>query len=168
MKRETINEILAEAGIEVNKAVVTNLMNAFNDEIRNVRVESANKAIEDFKGWHSHEEYQALEGQIAELKDASNKASRTSKYKEAGLKAKWFEYADSKLKDEEDLEKALKKFKKDNEELFEVEQTPTPEPQDDDIDIDVTFGAQKGKTNPSEKLDPVSEAFYKMNPDLAK
>lgn len=124
MKRDVLKEIFAEAGIEVNGAVITNIMNTINEEIRNVKVETANKIMADYDGYLSPDEVSELKNEISNLKDSSAKVTRTSKYKESKIADKWHDLADSKLKDSNNFDEDLKKFVKDNPELLIKETTP--------------------------------------------
>lgn len=127
MNRDQIISILAEAGIDTAtcKAAVTNLLNAHNEELRNAKVEAANKALSDFSDWKSPEEYQALEEEFNTYKESAAKTERKSKYANNRVAEKWYDYVDDKLKGSTDFDKDLKAFLKDNPELLVKESTPS-------------------------------------------
>lgn len=153
MTREQINQILSEGGVDTSnsKLLVNALLNAFNDEKKNA-VEEASKAAKEevtaqFKDYVKPEDYKKVTDEIAALKDAGAKSERTSKYKALGLKDKWVDFADGKLKESKDFDKDLEKFKKENAELFEASNS-NPAQQKATIKFgDVGSGQTEAKTS---------------------
>lgn len=146
MKREQITEILAEAGVEVSKAVVTNLMNTINEEIRNVRVESANKALDDFKEWYSPEEYKKLQDELAGIKDTSAKKDRVAKYKALNINVDdedILNLIDSKFKESQNLDNELAEYIKSHP-SFLTQQVKQPEQKKEQQPDRYEFNANKG------------------------
>ena len=69
MTRTEIIGLLAENGVDnPDKAVVSALLNRFNEEKRNIIAETTNKVMDDIKEWASPEEFQKLKSENEELK----------------------------------------------------------------------------------------------------
>lgn len=167
MTKEELNNLLSEYGVEtipkglaraILDQVVTEKKAAISEAVENAKQE----VIATYKDYKKPEDYQALENEIATMKDATNKASRESKYKALGLKEKYFHLAEQ-YKDSQDLDKDLAKFKEDNPELFDSQPQPNPQPQP----TPTKFGAQAGKSE-TKTMDDVEKAFYDLNPELKK
>lgn len=175
MTREQINQILSDGGVDTanSKLVVSALLNAFNDEKRSAVEEASKTAKEEaskkFEGYVKPEDFKKAQEEIESLKDAGNKTNRTSKYKEKGLKDKWVEYAESKLKDSKDFDKDFEEFVKNNAELFESK-TDTKEKKETPVEeqnpsAKIQFGnvttTSVGETKEFTLDDAVSEYYKK-------
>lgn len=138
MTREELHNILAEAGVESpSKLLISALLNKFNDEkqeaVKIAQEDAVKKVKEEYKDYKSpddlkvlNEKIANLENETATLKDASAKSVRSSKYKDKGINEKWFDYADSLLKDEKDFDVKLDEFITNNPELLATKKTEEP------------------------------------------
>ncbi len=119
MTREQIISILSEGGIEnPSKLVVNSLMALHNDEKKAAVAEAEAFAKEKYNGYKSKEDYEALEQEIAALKDAGAKADRVNKLKLKGINEKYIDFADGVLKGSKDFDKDLEKYLNDYPEQF--------------------------------------------------
>lgn len=158
MTREQINQILSEGGVDTSssKLLVNALLNAFNDEKKSAVEEATKTAKEEvtaqFKDYVKPEDHKRVTDEIAALKDAGAKSERTNKYKAQGLKDKWVDFAEGKLKDSKDFDKDLEKFKKENGELFEAS-NPNPTPTKNTIKFgNVGSGQGSNETSPNSSM----------------
>lgn len=138
MTREELHNLLAESGIESpSKLLISALLNKFNDEkqeaVKVAQEETTNKIRAEYKEYKSPDDIKslsdkiaALENETATLKDASAKSVRSSKYKDKGINEKWFDYADSLLKDEKDFDAKLDEFITNNPELLVAKKPEEP------------------------------------------
>lgn len=138
MTREELHNLLSESGIESpSKLLISALLNKFNDEkqeaVKVAQEETTNKIRAEYKEYKSPDDIKslsdkitALENETATLKDASAKSVRSSKYKDKGINEKWFDYADSLLKDEKDFDVKLDEFITNNPELLATKKTEEP------------------------------------------
>ncbi|MCM1556760.1 MAG: hypothetical protein NC087_04420 [Anaeroplasma bactoclasticum] len=119
MTREQIVAILTEGGIEnPSRLVVDTLIARYNDEKKAAVAEVEASAKEKYNGYKSKEDYEALEKEIATLKDAGAKADRVNKLKLKGINEKYIEFADGLLKDSKNFDKDLEKYFSDYPEQF--------------------------------------------------
>lgn len=113
------------------------MLNKFNDEkqeaVKVAQEETTNKIRAEYKEYKSPDDIKslsdkiaALENETATLKDASAKSVRSSKYKDKGINEKWFDYADSLLKDEKDFDVKLDEFITNNPELLVAKKPEEP------------------------------------------
>lgn len=170
MTRQELIDILHDGGVEnPSKLMINSIMDQVVAEKKQAVEDAVSTATaevkESYKDYKTPDEYNALQNEIANLKDADNKASRTAKYKEAGLLDKYIKLAEADLKDAENWDEAFNKWKKDNAELFQTtkqeETQPTPPKQDK-----VVFTGQTGKSVPQKEMTVVEKLFYEANPDL--
>lgn len=146
MTREQLINLLTEGGVEnPGKLLVSTLLNSFQEE-RNEAVkvavqEKENQLKEQYKDYKSPEDYKTLADENATLKDSSAKTARVAKYREKGINEKYFDYADSVLKGEKDLDAKLDEFISNNSELLVAKKTPqNPAP--------AKFGKVQTQTDP--------------------
>lgn len=124
MTKQEFHDLLAEYGItDVPKGLARAFLDKVNAE-KSLAVEEAtetarNEVKESFKDYKSSEDYKKLLDENAALKDESKKVERYGKYKNAKIKEKWLEHADSKLKDSINFDEDLKKYLTDYPELLE-------------------------------------------------
>jgi len=120
--------LIENLGIEEpNNAQVSALLNGVKSEVDkqvDTKVaEKVNEAVESerakYSGFVSKDEHQATLKELTELKGANAKAERYAKFKAKGLKEKWFDLADSKLMESQDMDNDLAQFIADNPELVD-------------------------------------------------
>lgn len=116
MKRDELNQLLVDSGVEPSKAVVSALLSAFNEEKRNAIVETTAKITKDFEGYVSpedmqnyvsKEEHSKVVNELTTMKDAKFVEERKAKYKASNFNVDdedTFSFIDSKLKDASDEE----------------------------------------------------------------
>lgn len=168
MTREEINDLLAEAGVEnVSKAAITNILNAFNNQIKEVKAQVEKEAVAKNKDLISKEDHQKVVDELNGLKDANAKASRVAKYKEKGLNVEdedILNLIESKFKTSEKLDEDLDTYVKDHPN-FMKQKTEVKE----DKATKIEFGATKGgSSEPKDEMSDFDKAFYKLNPQLKK
>lgn len=167
MTREEINDLLAEAGVEnVSKAAITNILNAFNNQIKEVKVQAEKEAVAKNKDLISKEDHQKVVDELNGLKDANAKASRVAKYKEKGLNVEdedILNLIESKFKTSEKLDEDLETYVKDHPNFVKQKEAAKKDTNATKIEFSGTKG---GSTDPSEEMSDFDKAFYKLNPRL--
>ena len=156
MTRNELTECLKELGIEEPaKALVTGLLTKFNEEKRNVIVETTNKIMEDVKDWKKPEEYQKVVDELNLEKGKGALAERKAKYKKANLNIEdedILNLVESKLKESKDFDKDLDEYVKAHPSFIVSEGTNANDNNQQQIGTEVTLGALdngKGKQESS-------------------
>lgn len=165
MTREEINDLLAEAGVEnVSKAAITNILNAFNNQIKEVKAQAEKEAVAKNKDLISKEDHQKVVDELNGLKDANAKASRVAKYKEKGLNVEdedILNLIESKFKTSEKLDEDLDSYVKDHPNFMKQKEGAKKDA------TKIAFsGTNGGSAEPKEEMSDFDKAFYKLNPRL--
>ena len=116
MTRNEIIEYLKDLGIEEpSKVLVSGLLNKFNEEKRNVIVETTDKIMSDIKDWKKPEEYQKVVDELNAEKGKGALAERKAKYQKANLNIEdedILALVESKLKDSQKFDEELADYVK--------------------------------------------------------
>lgn len=174
MTREQIITIFTDLGIEApNKGIVTNLLNAFNqekgEEIALAKTSTKEEIEAKYKDYVKPEDHQKVVDELATEKGKGAVATRKAAYEKAKLNIDdedIYNLLESKFKDSKDLDKDLSEYVKTHQSFIKTDapkqkkETPTP------VSTVLIGGSTTTEKNPQQTLkmtDAIAEYYNSKN-----
>ena len=174
MTREQIITIFTDLGIEVpNKGIVTNLLNAFNqekgEEIALAKTSTKDEIEAKYKDYVKPEDHQKVVDELATEKGKGAVATRKAAYEKAKLNIDdedIYNLLESKFKDSKDLDKDLSEYVKTHQSFIKVDAPKQKKEMTTPISTVLIGGSTTTEKNPQQTLkmtDAIADYYNSKN-----
>lgn len=174
MTREQIITIFTDLGIEApNKGIVTNLLNAFNqekgEEIALAKTSTKDEIEAKYKDYVKPEDHQKVVDELATEKGKGAVATRKAAYEKAKLNIDdedIYNLLESKFKDSKDLDKDLSEYVKTHQSFIKVDAPKQKKEMTTPISTVLIGGSTTTEKNPQQTLkmtDAIADYYNSKN-----